>query len=197
MAILNMRLVPDPILRKQAKKIGKILPALKRFTADMVETMHSHNGVGLAANQVGSLQKVAVIQIPDMEEPLILVNLEVTRREGEREVVEGCLSLPGYRGMVKRSVKVRVRALGLDGKVIRINAEELLAQALEHETDHLNGVLFIDHLVSPDSLWKISDERDEDDDDEGGDTDIPAMTAAGPVQTGETTGPQDSAQSPA
>ena len=196
MAILNMRLVPDPILRKQAKKIGKILPALKRFTADMVETMHSHNGVGLAANQVGSLQKVAVIQIPDMEEPLILVNPEVTRREGEREVVEGCLSLPGYRGMVKRSVKVRVRALGLDGKVIRINAEELLAQALEHETDHLNGVLFIDHLVSPDSLWKISDEPDEDDDDEGGDTDIPAMTAAGPVQTGETTGPQDSAQSP-
>jgi peptide deformylase len=192
-----MRLVPDPILRKQAKKIGKILPALKRFTADMVETMHSHNGVGLAANQVGSLQKVAVIQIPDMEEPLILVNPEVTRREGEREVVEGCLSLPGYRGMVKRSVKVRVRALGLDGKVIRINAEELLAQALEHETDHLNGVLFIDHLVSPDSLWKISDEPDEDDDDEGGDTDIPAMTAAGPVQTGETTGPQDSAQSPA
>lgn len=191
-----MRLVPDPILRKQAKKIGKILPALKRFTADMVETMHSHNGVGLAANQVGSLQKVAVIQIPDMEEPLILVNPEVTRREGEREVVEGCLSLPGYRGMVKRSVKVRVRALGLDGKVIRINAEELLAQALEHETDHLNGVLFIDHLVSPDSLWKISDEPDEDDDDEGGDTDIPAMTAAGPVQTGETTGPQDSAQSP-
>ena len=196
MAILNMRLVPDPILRKQAKKIGKIFPALKRFTADMVETMHSHNGVGLAANQVGSLQKVAVIQIPDMEEPLILVNPEVTRREGEREVVEGCLSLPGYRGMVKRSVKVRVRALGLDGKVIRINAEELLAQALEHETDHLNGVLFIDHLVSPDSLWKISDEPDEDDDDEGGDTDIPAMTAAGPVQTGETTGPQDSAQSP-
>jgi len=196
LAILNMRLVPDPILRKQAKKIGKILPALKRFTADMVETMHSHNGVGLAANQVGSLQKVAVIQIPDMEEPLILVNPEVTRREGEREVVEGCLSLPGYRGMVKRSVKVRVRALGLDGKVIRINAEELLAQALEHETDHLNGVLFIDHLVSPDSLWKISDEPDEDDDDEGGDTDIPAMTAAGPVQTGETTGPQDSAQSP-
>ena len=196
MAILNMRLVPDPILRKQAKKIGKILPALKKFTADMVDTMHSHNGVGLAANQVGSLQKIAVIQIPDMEEPLVLVNPEVTRREGEREVVEGCLSLPGYRGMVKRSVKVRVRALGLDGKVIRINAEELLAQALEHETDHLNGVLFIDHLVSPGSLWKISDEPDEDDDDdddglEGGDSNTPAMTAAAPAQTGDSYAPQD------
>jgi len=194
LAILNMRLVPDPILRKQAKKIGKILPALKKFTADMVDTMHSHNGVGLAANQVGSLQKIAVIQIPDMEEPLVLVNPEVTRREGEREVVEGCLSLPGYRGMVKRSVKVRVRALGLDGKVIRINAEELLAQALEHETDHLNGVLFIDHLVSPGSLWKISDEPGEDDDDDGledGDPNTSAMTAVAPAQTGDSYAPQD------
>ena len=166
MTILNMRLVPDPILRRHANKVGKILPNLKKFASDMVETMHSHNGVGLAANQVGSLEKVAVIQTPDMEDPLVLVNPEITRREGEREVVEGCLSLPGYRGMVKRSVKVRARALGLDGKVLRINADELLAQALEHETDHLNGVLFIDHLVSPDSLWKISDEPPDDDDEE-------------------------------
>jgi peptide deformylase len=163
-----MRVVPDPILRKHANKVSKILPGLKKFASDMVETMHSHHGVGIAANQVGSLEKIAVIQTPDMEEPLVLVNPEITRREGEREVVEGCLSLPGYRGMVKRSVKVRAKALGLDGKVVRINADELLAQALEHETDHLNGVLFIDHLVSPDSLWKISDEpsEDEDDDDE-------------------------------
>lgn len=161
-----MRLVPDPILRRQAKKIGKILPGLKKLAADMVDTMHSHHGVGLAANQVGSLQKVVVIQTPDMDEPLVLVNPEITRREGEREVVEGCLSLPGYRGMVKRSVQVRARALGLDGKVIRLNAEELLAQALEHETDHLNGVLFIDHLVSPDSLWKISDEPQDDEEED-------------------------------
>ena len=166
MAILNMRLVPDPILRKQASKIGKILPSLKKLAADMVETMNSHHGVGLAANQVGSLQKIAVIQTPEMEEPLVLVNPEITRREGEREVVEGCLSLPGYRGMVKRSVKVRARAMGLDGKLIRLNADELLAQALEHETDHLNGILFIDHLVSPDSLWKISDRDEEDEEDE-------------------------------
>jgi peptide deformylase len=166
LTILNMRVVPDPILRKHANKVSKILPGLKKFASDMVETMHSHHGVGIAANQVGSLEKIAVIQTPDMEEPLVLVNPEITRREGEREVVEGCLSLPGYRGMVKRSVKVRAKALGLDGKVVRINADELLAQALEHETDHLNGVLFIDHLVSPDSLWKISDEPSEDEDDE-------------------------------
>ena len=189
MAILNMRLVPDPILRKQAIKIGKILPALKRLTSDMIETMHSLNGVGLAANQVGSLQKVAVIQTPDMEEPLVLVNPEITRREGEREVVEGCLSLPGYRGWVKRSVKVRARALGLDGKVIRINADELLAQALEHETDHLNGVLFIDHLISPDSLWKISDEPEDDEDDDG-ETPQAETAAVTSAQTGDPAGPQ-------
>ena len=177
MTILNMRVVPDPILRKHANKVSKILPGLKKIASDMVETMHSHHGVGIAANQVGSLEKIAVIQTPDMEEPLVLVNPEITRREGEREVVEGCLSLPGYRGMVKRSIKVRAKALGLDGKVVRINADELLAQALEHETDHLNGVLFIDHLVSPDSLWKISDEPSDDEDD----GDVSSEGNAGPT----------------
>ena len=156
MAVLRMRFVPDPILRRQAKKIGKVLPRMKKFTDDMIETMRAEMGVGLAANQVGSLQKVAVIQLPDWEEPLILINPEIVRREGEREIEEGCLSIPGYRGMVKRSVSVRARAIGLDGKVIRIKADGLLAQALEHETAHLNGSLYIDHLISPDSLYKVS-----------------------------------------
>ena len=156
MAVLRLRILPDPILRRQAKKIGRIPLRMKKFTEDMVETMHVEQGVGLAANQIGSLQKVAVIQLPDWEEPLVLINPEIVRSEGEREVEEGCLSIPGYRGMVKRSEKVRARALGLDGKVIRITAEGLLAQALEHETGHLNGSLYIDHLVSPDQLWKIT-----------------------------------------
>lgn len=190
MAVLRMRILPDPILRKQAKKIGKILPSLKKLTSNMIETMNEHRGVGIAANQVGSLQKVCIIHTPDMEEPLVLVNPEITNREGEREVVEGCLSIPGYRGMVRRSVKVRARALGLDGKVIRINADELLAQALEHETDHLNGILYIDHLVSPDSLWKISEHDDEDGEDEAGDgsDEEPLATAASEpaVQDGQT-----------
>ena len=161
MTVLRLRILPDPILRRQANKIGKIPVRLKKFTEDMLETMHAEQGVGLAANQVGSLQKVAVIQLPDGE-PLVLINPEIVNREGEREVVEGCLSIPGYRGMVKRSEKVRVRALGLDGKVIRINAEGLLAQALEHETGHLNGSLYVDHLVSSDQLWKITHRDDED-----------------------------------
>ncbi len=156
MALLPMRHVPDKILREKAKKIGKIPPNMRKYTEDMVETMHSEQGVGLAANQVGSLQKVAVIQLPDWEKPLILINPEITRREGEREVEEGCLSIPGYRGTVKRSERVRARALDLQGKVIRIRAEGLLAQALEHETDHLNGILYIDRLVSRDQFWKMT-----------------------------------------
>jgi peptide deformylase len=151
-----MRFVPDPVLRQQAKKIGKIPVNLKKYTDAMIDTMIDQRGVGLAANQVGSLRKVAVIQLPEWEEALVLINPEIIRREGEREVEEGCLSIPGYRGMVKRSERVRVRALDLNGKVIRIRADGLLAQALEHETDHLNGVLYIDRLVSKDRFWKVT-----------------------------------------
>ena len=166
MTVMRMRFLPDPILRQQAKKIGKDRSNLKKFTDDMLETMHEHHGVGLAANQVGSLQKVAVIQLPEWEDAVVLVNPEIVEQEGEREVEEGCLSIPGYRGTVKRSVRVRVRAVGLDGKVQRIKAEELFAQALEHEIDHLNGVLYIDRLVSPDSLWKVTPATPGDEDEE-------------------------------
>ena len=151
-----MRRVPDPILRQQTRRIAQIPPALRQYAADMVETMQAEQGVGLAANQVGGRQKIAVIQLPDWDDALVLINPEIIRREGEREVEEGCLSIPGYRGVVKRAQRVRARALDLDGKVIRIKAEGLLAQALEHETDHLNGILYIDHLVSRESLHKIT-----------------------------------------
>ena len=168
MTVLRMRLLPDPILRQQAKKVGKVPTRMKKFTADMVETMHSEHGVGLAANQVGSLQKVAVIQLPEWEEPMVLINPEIVKLEGEREVEEGCLSIPGYRGMVKHAESIRARAIGLDGKVVRINADDLLAQALEHEINHLNGILYIDRLVSSDSLWKITPPAEVDDEDEEG-----------------------------
>ncbi len=113
MSVLIMRILPDPILRRQARKVGKVPANMKKFTDDMIETMHAELGVGLAANQIGSLQKVAVIQLPDWEEALVLINPEIVKQEGEREVVEGCLSIPGYRGLVKRSVSVRARAIGL------------------------------------------------------------------------------------
>ena len=160
MSLLTMKLVPDPILRQQAKKINPIPQNLDKYTQDMIETMHDEHGVGLAANQVGSLRKVAVIQLPEWDEALVLINPEIIRREGEREVEEGCLSIPGYRGTVKRSERVRARALDLNGKVIKIKAEGLLAQALEHETDHLNGYLYIDRLVSRETFWKITYNND-------------------------------------
>ena len=146
MALLQMRFLPDPILRTQAKKISKIPSTLPKFTDDMVETMIHEHGVGLAANQVGSLQKVSVIQLPEWEEAIVLINPEITEAEGEVELEEGCLSLPGYRGITLRSEKVKVKALGLDGKAVRIQTEGLFSQALQHEIDHLNGVLFVDHL---------------------------------------------------
>ena len=155
MALLQMRFLPDPILRTQAKKISKIPSAFPKFTDDMVETMIHEHVVGLAANQIGSLEKVCVIQLPDWEEAIVLINPEITDREGEVELEEGCLSLPGYRGVTLRSEKVRVKAMGLDGKTMKIQAEGLFSQALQHETDHLNGIVYIDQLVSKDEFYKI------------------------------------------
>ena len=180
--VLRMRILPDPILRKQAKKIGKIPANIKKLTEDMIETMHNENGVGLAANQIGSLQKVAVIQLPEWEEALVLINPEIVKHEGEREVEEGCLSVPGYRGLVKRSETVRARFKGLDGKVQRVNADELFAQALEHEIDHLNGVLYIDHLVSPDTLRKVTYSPEEEEDEEEQTGSAQEQDAAGVVE---------------
>ena len=155
MTVLNLRTLPDPILRQKARRVTKIDDALQKLIDDMIDTMRAASGVGLAANQVGVLQKIVVIEIPEEEEVLVLINPEITRREGERLVEEGCLSIPGYRGELTRSLKVRARALDRDGNTMRIKAEGLLAQALEHETDHINGTLYIDHLESSDKLWKL------------------------------------------
>ena len=164
MAVLPLRHLPDPVLRQKAKRIRSIDAALQRLIDDMIETMHAENGVGLAANQVGVLQRVVVIQLPDDEQATVLINPEIIRREGEVEVHEGCLSIPGYRGDLKRSVTVRVKALDRDGKSFRIKGQELLAEALEHETDHLNGILYIDHITDPESFYKMdSQEASEED----------------------------------
>jgi len=175
-----MRILPDPILRRQAKKVAKVTPQLKKLVENMVETMYDQRGVGLAANQVGSLQKVAVIQTPDMEEPMVLINPEIMKSQGERQVEEGCLSIPGYRGLVNRSEKVRAKAMGLDGKIFRVNAEELLAQALEHEIDHLNGILYFDHLAEHESLYKITDRPDDEEEieEDGDEAEAPAAPVA-------------------
>ena len=150
-----MRVFPDPILRQRARKVTQFDAKLAELAADMVETMEARQGVGLAANQVGVLQRMCVVKLPEWEEALVLVNPEIMRREGEREVEEGCLSLPGYRGMVNRSVRIRVRYQEVSGRQARLNADCMLAQAIEHETDHLNGILYIDHLIAHDQFFRL------------------------------------------
>jgi peptide deformylase len=158
MAILPIRTVPDPILRRKTRRVSSVDKSVKKLVADMRETLHADVGrVGLAAPQVGVSLRVTVIGIPD-EEDIILINAEIVRRKGRRLVSEGCLSIPGYVGQLYRAEAVTVKGLDLKGKEIRIKAEGLLSQALEHEIDHLNGTLFIDRLESPDALRKIEPE---------------------------------------
>jgi peptide deformylase len=124
----------------------------------MLETMHAEPGrVGLAAPQVGVPLRVIVIGLPE-EEDLVIINPEIVRRRGERLVDEGCLSVPGYVGQIKRAESVTVKGRDQNGKEIRIKADGLLAQALEHEIDHLNGTLYLDHLESLDQLRKVEAE---------------------------------------
>lgn len=156
--VLPLRFRPDPVLSRKAPRVKKVDAAIRRLIDDMLETMHHNHGVGLAANQVGRLQRVAVIQLPE-QEPIVLINPRIIQREGEREVEEGCLSIPGYQGLVKRSVKVCVSAEDVNGRPFRIEAEnDLLAQALEHEIDHLDGVLYVQRLVNRDAFWKLEPE---------------------------------------
>jgi peptide deformylase len=154
MAILPLRFVPDPVLRQKARRIPGLDARVDRLIDEMLETLPAVSGVGLAAPQVGVSLRLAVIEIPD-EEPIVLVNPEIVKRSGQRPVEEGCLSVPGFRGDIKRAVTVTAKARDRHGKEFRLKATDLLAQALEHEIDHLNGVLYIDHLESPDDLYRI------------------------------------------
>ena len=155
MAVLPIRTLPDPVLRKKAKRVSAVDRSIKKLVSDMRETLHADPGrVGLAAPQVGVSLRITVIGLPE-EEDIILINPEIVRRKGERQVTEGCLSLPGYMGQINRSEAVTVKALGIDGKPVRLRAEGLLAQALEHEIDHMNGTIYIDHLDSLEDLRKV------------------------------------------
>jgi len=152
MSIRRIRVFPDPILRKKCRVVRRVDDKVKELAYDMVETMDAAGGVGLAANQVGALQRVVTLHLPGDEYAIILVNPEIRDTEGEREVIEGCLSFPGFEGMVKRSVTVKARWLDENGSKMKVTAEELFAQALEHEVDHLNGILYVDHLLAHEKL---------------------------------------------
>ena len=159
MAVLAIHHLPDPVLRRKAKRVPAIDGSIQRLIDDMVETMQQSNGVGLAAPQVGVSLRVVVLQMPEGE-PIALINPEVVKRSGEREVAEACLSVPGYAGEIKRSVSIVVKGYDRQGKAIRIRATELMAQALEHELDHLNGALYVDHIESQDKLHEIEPESE-------------------------------------
>ena len=166
MTVRPIRYLGDPVLRRPAKKISRVDDSIRRLIADMTESMYQAQGVGIAAPQIGVGLRVVVIGMPD-EEPFALINPVVIKRSGERRLDEGCLSVPGYRGSLTRSVFVTVRALNEEGHEIRVKSEgDLMAQALEHETDHVNGILYVDRLDAQTDLVKLEPagarDRDED-----------------------------------
>lgn len=161
MAILPIRLLGDPILREKGRRLTLDQlrsVSIQRLIDNMIETMRDAHGVGLAAQQVGQPLKLLVIEhgyIEEGRDPLVLVNGEIVKCTGRRRVEEGCLSIPGYKGEVERCLRVVAKGLDRHGKEQRIRASELLAQAIEHEIDHTNGILYIDHLDSPAHLIRL------------------------------------------
>jgi peptide deformylase len=155
MTVRPIRYLGDPVLRKPARKVSRVDDSIRRLIEDMTESMYAAHGVGIAAPQIGVPLRVVVFGMPD-EEPFVLINPEIVKRSGERRLDEGCLSVPGYRGTVTRSTSVTVKGLDASGKEIRVKAaDNLLAQALEHETDHVNGTLYVDHLNAKTDLVKL------------------------------------------
>ncbi len=149
MPLLTLRHFPDPVLRQKAKDLDPLDPSLPALVKDMFETMYFAEGVGLAANQVGLAVRLAVIDCSGGDDPaakLVLINPVVLSLQGDVQDEEGCLSFPKLRGTTRRGERCRVRAFGLDGRSFELESGGLLGKALQHETDHLNGRLFIDHL---------------------------------------------------
>ena len=158
MAIREIRLNGDEILRKKAREVEKVDDRIKELLQDMVETMHEYNGVGLAAPQVGILKRVIVIDLYDGNEPLKLVNPKILKEKGKQKVDEGCLSFPNQFAKMIRPKEVTVEALNENGEQIRIGAVDLLAQALVHEIEHLDGILFVDNMI-PGTLQYVDPEE--------------------------------------
>lgn len=148
MAIRIIRTAGDPVLRKTARVVEQVDSKIQDLIKDMLETMYDAEGVGLAAPQIGILKRIAVIDIYDETGFKVLINPEIVERTGEQIEIEGCLSVPGESGEVKRPERVVVRAFDQNGDVFEIVGEELLARALCHEIDHLDGVLFTDKVIA-------------------------------------------------
>ena len=147
MAKLNILSFPDPRLRKHAVPVDAVDEEIRMLIDDMFETMYAAPGIGLAATQVNIQKRVIVIDVSEnKDQPLVLINPNILEREGEEEMDEGCLSVPGFYESVKRAERVRVAAVGRDGEPFEIDAKGLLGVCIQHEIDHLNGKLFVDHI---------------------------------------------------
>lgn len=155
MAIRPILTAAEPVLRERTKRVSRYDASLHRLLDDMLETMRAAPGVGLAANQIGVPLRVAVVEVDDKVTEL--VNPEVVRSAGEQLDWEGCLSIPGYVAEVTRHEKVTVKARDRHGKEFRVRGTELMSRALQHEIDHLDGNLYIDHLASLDELVRVSE----------------------------------------
>lgn len=152
LALRRIITVGDDILRKRAREVTKFDDRLASLIDDMFDTMYDAPGAGLAANQVGILRRVVVIDVGDG--PVELVNPEIIKVEGEQHTEEGCLSVPGKQGSTTRPAKVTVKAFNRKGEEIEVTGEDLMAVALCHETDHLDGTLYIDHA---EETWEVED----------------------------------------
>lgn len=164
MALRNIREIGDPILNQRAKEVREMTPNLRALIEDMVETMRHANGVGLAAPQVGVLKRLVVIECEE-EELHVLINPEIIARDGEQTGYEGCLSVPGKTGIVTRPNHVKVKALNENMEPVTVEGEELLARALCHELDHLDGHLYTEmaeELYTNEELEAMQAEEDED-----------------------------------
>ncbi|GCE26814.1 peptide deformylase [Dictyobacter alpinus] len=154
MAIRKIITTENPILRQKAKKVHRFDPSLQRLVEDMFETMREANGVGLAGPQIAQSIRVFVAEFEDRK--VAVFNPEIVKAEGEETGPEGCLSIPGYIGEnIRRATKVVVKGQDVKGKAIRVNAEGWFARILQHEIDHLDGILFVDRLDSPEDLHEV------------------------------------------
>lgn len=158
MAIRNLRFEKDEILKKKSREVEVIDEKLQILIDDMIETMHKYNGVGLAAVQVGVLKRVIVIDLYDDNGPIVMINPVIIKTKGEHEMDEGCLSFPNQFAKVLRPEEVVAEYTDRDGKRMRVKAKELLAQAICHEVDHLNGEVFMDKII-PGTLEYIEPEE--------------------------------------
>ncbi len=159
MALRKIITVENPILRQKAKRVTRFDASIKRLVEDMIETMRAANGVGLAAPQVAQSLRILVAEYEDRLEALI--NPEIIKASGEQIGPEGCLSIPGYIGEnIKRAMMVVVKARDVHGKEIRVRAEGFFARILQHEIDHLDGILYLDRLQRPEDLRRAEEDEE-------------------------------------